>query len=466
MNNIVASTDNLEALCANIDSLVAEGRLDTVGVAGGDFNGILRGKYMPTTKFLAEAASPMALGDMVFVLDPSEGVVVDGPEEGWWPVSDRGFKEMRCLPIPESFRLVPWRDRTALILADYEFNDGKPVDAAPRRVLQRVVERARSLGFEPMTGYELEFFVFRETASSAAAKGYRDLEPGASRQQAWSMFQDAQDEHLIRHLQRGLESFGVPIETWLVEGAHGQYELNVPYADTMCSADRALLHRFAVKELAEREGLLATFMARPPGTAYGSSMHLHHSLRREDGTNAFSDPSAPAALSALARHFIAGQLALQRELSCLYAPNVNSYKRLLPGLSSGPIATWGFENWSTAVRVISSSPAATRVEFRTAGADANPYLAIAASLAAGLYGIEQRLEPPPATEGLADDVVDAPRVPRTLEEAMGALDGSAVARRLFGDHFVDVYLATRRGELDAFQHTVTDWEAARYLRAL
>lgn len=465
MDDLVASTGNLETLCASIEALADEGRLDTVGVAGSDFNGILRGKYLPTAKFLAEAASPMALGDMVFVLDPSEGVVVDGPDEGWWPVSDRGFREMRCLPVPESFRLIPWRDRTALILADYEFNDGTPVDAAPRRVLQRVVERARSLGFEPMTGYELEFFVFRETVRSAA-NGYRGLEPVASRRQAWSMLQDTQDEHLVRHLQRGLEAFGVPIETWLVEGAHGQYELNVPYADTMCSADRALLHRFAVKELAQREGWLATFMARPPGTAYGSSMHLHHSLRREDGSNAFSDPSAPAALSELARHFIAGQLALQRELACLYAPNVNSYKRLLPGLSSGPIATWGLENWSTAVRVISSSPKATRVEFRTAGADANPYLAMAASLAAGLHGIEQRLEPPPMTEGLADAVVDAPCVPSTLEEAMTALDGSAAARELFGDHFVDVYLATRRGELDAFQQTVTDWEAERYLKAL
>lgn len=465
MDDLLASTGTLETLCASIRALADEGRLDTVGVAGGDFNGILRGKYLPTAKFLAESASPMALGDMVFVLDPSEGVVVDGPDEGWWPVSDRGFREMRCLPVPESFRLIPWRDRTALILADYEFNDGTPVDAAPRRVLQRVVERARSLGLEPMTGYELEFFVFRATEASAA-NGYRGIEPVASRRQAWSMIQDARDERLVRHLQRGLESFGVPIETWLVEGGHGQYELNVPYADTMCSADRALLHRFAVKELAEREGWLATFMARPPGTAYGSSMHLHHSLRREDGSNAFSDPSAPNALSGLARHFIAGQLALQRELACLYAPNVNSYKRLLPGLSSGPFATWGFENWSTAVRVISSTPKATRVEFRTAGADANPYLAMAASLAAGLWGIEQRLEPPPVTTGLADDVTDAPRVPSTLEEAMHALDRSTVARELFGDHFVDVYLATRRGELEAFQQTVSDWEAERYLRAL
>jgi glutamine synthetase len=465
MENILASFDTLAALRSGIDTLIREDKLDTVGVGAGDFNGIVRGKYLPAAKFAAEIASPMAMGDMVFALDPADGVIVDGPSEGWWPVSDRGFKEMRCVPIPASFRLVPWRDRTALVLADFEFNDGAPVAAAPRRVLQRVVDRARSLGLEPMTGYELEFFVFRETGETAAAKRYHELEPCASRQQGWSLLQDAQDEGLLRLLRRGLEDFGVPVETWLVEGAHGQYELNVPYADAMCSADRALLHRFAIKELAERDGLLATFMARPPGAAYGSSMHLHHSLRREDGSNAFYDASAPNALSDLARHFIAGQLACQRELACLFAPNVNSYKRLVPGMSSGPTATWGVENWSTAVRVISASPAATRVEFRTAGADADPYLAMAASLAAGLYGIERRLEPPAVTEGLADEI-DAPRVPGSLDEAIRALDASAVGRELFGSHFVDVYLATRRAELEAFQHVVTDWEAERYMRAL
>lgn len=455
----------LEALRAELATLVDDGRLDTVAVCAGDFNGIVRGKYVPADRFVAELESPIALGDMLFVLDPVDGVVVDGPAEGWWPVSERGFKEMRCLPVPESFRILPWRDRTAIVLADFEFNDGTPVSAAPRRVLQRAIERARALGLAPMTGYELEFFVFRESAQSAATKGFRDLDPGASRRQAWSVIQDASEERFARRLREGLEGFGVPVETWLVEAAHGQYEINVPYADTMCSADRALLHRFAVKELAEREGRLATFMARPPGSAYGSSMHLHHSLWRADGTNAVYDADRPAGLSDLGRHFIAGQLALQRELACLYAPNVNSYKRLVPSLSSGRTATWGFENWSTAVRVINASPAAARIEFRTAGADADPYLAMAASLLAGLHGIERELEPPPVTEGLADEV-EAPAVPGSLDAAIRALDESSFARETLGDHFVDVYLATRRNELDAFQGAVTDWETERYLRAL
>jgi glutamine synthetase len=458
-------TAEFDVLRSGVEGLIEAGRLDTVGVGAGDFNGIFRGKYLPAEKFLAEIESPMAIGDMVFVLDPAEGVTIDGPDHGWWPVSERGFREMRCIPVPESFRLVPWRDRTAIVLADFTFNDGAAVEAAPRRVLQRVIDRARSMGLDPMAGYELEFFVFRETLDTVARKGYRDLTPFASRRQAWSMLQGRAEEGLARTLREGLDGFGIPVETWLVEGGHGQYEINVPYSDALQSADRALLHRFAIKELAEREGLLATFMARPPGSVYGSSMHLHHSLWRQDGTNALYDAEGDASLSDLARHFIAGQLACQRELACLFAPNVNSYKRLVPGLSSGPNATWGFENWSTAVRVIAASASATRIEFRTAGADADPYLAIAASLAAGLHGIEQRLEPPPVTRGLGDDV-DAQRVPGSLGEAIVALDGSAVARDFFGDHFVDVYLATRRGELEAFQNVVSDWEGERYLRSL
>jgi glutamine synthetase len=251
-----------------------------------------------------------------------------------------------------------------------------------------------------------------------------------------------------------------------VEGGAGQYEINVPYAGALEAADRAFLHRFAIKELVESDGSLATFMARPPGAAYGSSMHLHASLWGEDGTNAMSDPEGELKLSTTARRFIAGQLDAQHELTALIAPNVNSYKRLLPGMSSGATATWALENWSAAVRVISTTPASTRVEFRTPGADANPYLAIAAALAAGLSGIERELEPPPVATGLADEQDGARRVPASLWDAVGALEKSAIARDHLGDDFVEIYLATRRGELAAFQSAVTDWEAERYLLAL
>jgi glutamine synthetase len=459
---------NAEAVASLRESVIRladAGELDTIGVGGSDFNGIFRGKHMPAEAFAADLESPTSIGDMLFSLDTVDGVVEEGPDTGWWPISERGLREMACIPVPETFRIVPWRDRAAVVLCDYAFTDGRAVEAAPRQVLQRVIDRARAMGFEPRVGYELEFYVYRESLRSLQRKSHRDLEPFGQRH-AWSILRAGVEDGLLRRLRDGLRDFGIPIEAWTVEGGAGQYEINVPYADAMEAADRAFLHRFAVKELAETQGLIATFMARPPGSVYGSSLHLHHSLWREDAVNAMHDAGGELSLSSTARQFVAGQLECQYELSALFAPNVNSYKRLLPGMSAGANATWGLENWSTAVRVISSSPNATRVEFRTAGADANPYLAIAGSLAAGLSGIERGLEPPPRTRGIGDDDRDARAVPRSLEEAIGALHASQVAREYLGEEFVDVFLATRRGELHAFQRSVTDWEAQRYLLPL
>lgn len=444
--------------------LITSGEVDTVGLGASDFNGIFRGKHMPAETFLKNIANPMSIGDMLFALDPVDGVVEEGPAAGWWPISDRGMREMRGTPLPETFRMVPWRDRTAVALCEFAFTDGTPVDAEPRRVLQRVIERARSLGLEPMVGYELEFYVFGEDVRSAAAKGWKNLTPFAPRQ-AWGMARAGGDDGLLRTLRDGLRDFGIPVEAWSVEGGPGQYEINVPYSGALEAADRAFLHRFAVKELVERAGSIATFMARPPGVDYGSSLHLHHSLWLDDGSNGMSDADDDLRLSRRARQFIAGQLDCQYELAALYAPTVNSYKRLMPGMSSGATATWAVENWSAAVRVINSSPSATRVEFRTAGADANPYLAIAATLAAGLSGIERELEPPAVARGVADEQPGVRRVPASLWEAVDALQSSAVARDFLGGEFVEIYLATRRGELAAFQHAVSDWEAQRYLMA-
>ena len=455
----------LEALRSTVTELVAEGSLDTVGVGAGDFNGIFRGKYLPASAFADRIAHPVMISDMLFAFDPADGVAEHGPDGFWWPLSERGLKEMRCTPQPSSFRLVPWRDRTAVVLGSFTFNDGRPVTSEPRRVLQRVIDRARAQGFEPRVGYELEFYVFQESARSIRHKGFRDLDTLAPRQ-AWSMTGGAAQEQLLRKLRDGLRDFGIPVEAWSVEGGRGQYEINVPYCDALRAADQALLHRFAVKEIAADLGVTATFMARPPGSSYGSSLHLHHSLWAADGTNAMSDPGAEHGLSAVASSFVAGQLAAQRELICMLAPLINSYKRLLPGMSSGATATWGVENWSTAVRVINSSPAATRAEMRTAGADANPYLAIAATLAAGLNGVERGLVPPAQTRGLVEHGGTTVHVPGSLEAGIRALTSSEVAREFFGAEFVEVYAATRRAELDAFQGVVTDWEAERYLYAI
>jgi glutamine synthetase len=456
---------DFEYLRQAVTRLVDEGGLEAVGVGASDFNGIFRGKMLPAERFVANIEDPLAIGDMFFVFDPAEGVAEEGPGKGWWPLSDEGFREMRCRPLPETFRMVPWRDRTGLVLCDFAFTDGTEVGAAPRKVLERVVARARELGYEPFCGYELEFYLLRESAGTLRSRHWQDLAAHSPRAQGWSMLRAGLDDDVLRPLRDGLRDFGIPVEAWAVEGGAGQYEINVPYATALEAADRAFLHRFAIKEIAARHGCLATFMARPPGMPYGSSLHLHQSLWTPEGDNAFHEAADGDRLSELARSFVAGLLANQYELAALYAPNVNSYKRLLPGMSSGGNATWGFENWSTGVRVIATSPSATRVEFRSPGADANPYLAIAAALAAGLDGIERGATPPAASRGDAS-ASDARRVPRGLHEAITALEGSAMARGAFGEQFLGVYAATRRAELDAFQRTVSDWEAERYLEAL
>jgi glutamine synthetase len=459
-------SETVEDLRHRVAGLVASGELTSVGIGASDFSGIYRGKNIPASVFLEAVSSPIRIADMFFALDPGEGVTVNGPPEGWWPLSDRGFREMLCMTVPESFRLVPWRRGWGLALCDFVFSDGTTVGAAPRQVLRRIVERAAGIGLVAKVGYELEFIVFTETDESLRAKGYRDLQTLAGHAQTWGMVRSGVEDVFLAVLRDGLSGFGIPVEAWSVEGAQGQYEINVPYSEAMEAADRAFLHRFAVKELAARNHLLATFMARVPGSRYGSSFHLHQSLWDGAGTNAMHDPACADGLSDTARHFIAGQLACQYELACLFAPTVNSYKRLLPGMSAGANATWGIENWSAALRVLTSPAQAARVELRTPGADANPYLAIAAGIAAGLYGIEHKLDPPPPIRGDATQVPGAAEMPRSLGEAIVALRESAMAREYFGDEFVDVFVATRQAELDAFQQTVTDWEAARYLVSL
>jgi glutamine synthetase len=444
--------------------LLTRGELDTVVLATGDFNGVLRGKFLAADEFARDPLHPATIGDMVFVFDPADGVPLDGPEQGWWPFGAEGFRDLRMLPDPATFRLVPWAQRTGLVLCDFEHSDGATLEVDPRSVLRRVLDRAAAAGFAVEVGYELEFYVLLETAASLRAKRWQDLDYRAVRPFAWAIERGLSDEGLIRALRTGLEAFGLPVESWTSEGGAGQQELNCPHTDAMTAADRALLHRFAVRSIAEREGELATFMARVPGQEYGSSMHLHQSLWTTAGANAMHDPRADDGLSAECRSYIAGQLATLPELTCMLAPTINSYKRLRPWASAGVDLTWGFENWSTTLRVMAGSENATRVEHRTAGADANPYLAMAATIAGGLHGIEHGLQPPEPVSGPGYEA-GAGRVPRTLEQALTAFEASPLAHEWFGEQFVAAYAATRRAEIEAFAESVTVWEVERYLEA-
>jgi glutamine synthetase len=364
---------------------------------------------------------------------------------GYFPRA--GYPDMLAIPDLETARIVPWHDHTALVLCDFAGADGSAIPLSPRSVLRSVVERARSMGTEPIVGVELEFYVLRETPQSALAKRPSQLAAVDERPSVYGVVAASRHEAFAGTVRETLREYGLAVEACNPEAGPGQFEINVRAASALQAADEAFLLKSAVKEIAARQGLLATFMAKPRSDWPGSSCHLHFSLR--DG--------APPAL----RHFTGGLLAAMPELTALFAPNPNSYRRLAPYSWAATTATWSGDNRSAGVRALG-----TRVEHRQAGADANPYLAVAAALAAGLDGVQRECEPPPPVEGDIYSLPDAPALPVTLAEATDLLERSALARDWLGTDVVDHCVAMRRAELAAQAAAVTDWETTRYLEAL
>ena len=358
------------------------------------------------------------------------------------------------MPDLETARIVPWHDRTALLLCDFVDRDGRAIPLSPRAVLRSVVERAAAMGVEPIVGIELEFYALRETPQSVLTKRPSQLQAVEERPSVYGVVAASRHEDFAGAVRATLQEYGLAVEACAPEAGPGQFEITVRAAPALRAADEAFLLKSAVKEIAARHGLLATFMAKPRSDWPGSSCHLHLSLR--DG--------APAAM----RHFLGGLLEGMAELSAIFAPTPNSYRRLAPYSWAATTATWSVDNRSAGVRAIPDGDAIARVEHRQAGADANPYLAAAAALAAGLDGVRRACEPPPPVDGdvyaLADGAV--PALPTTLGAATDLLERSALAREWLGDDVVDHCVAMRRAELAAQSAAVTDWETARYLEAL
>jgi glutamine synthetase len=323
------------------------------------------------------------------------------------------------------------------------------------------VERYEQLGLQPRLAAEYEFIVFRETEESAMAKGFRGLQPLSPRAMPYGALQGAKDASLIGPIADALRALRVPVDTWNPEGAAGQYELNLAHADALESADQAFLFKHAVKELCALNGCTATFMPKLAAGEWGSSLHVHQSVWSGE-TPVFYAADADEHLSPLMRHFIAGQLLTLVDFTPIWLPTPPSYKRLGPYTAAGTTATWGGDNKTLALRALAHRPAYARVEHRVAGADANVYLAFAALLAGGLYGIEHELALPPPTTGDAYASAGLSQLPRTLEAAIPAFEQSAVAAEYLGSSFVRRYGATRRWEVERSQAEVTDWELRRY----
>jgi glutamine synthetase len=446
---------------ADIRTLLEQNDVRRVKLGVFDIDGALRGKYVSLEKLLAAAESGLGFCDVVFGWDVGDVLYDNVAVTGW----HTGYPDAHCRVDLSSFRMIPWEPGTAFFLMDFEGRDGRPLAIAPRQVLDTVVERAEKMGYTPYFSAEYEFFIFRETPESLREKGFRNLTPLTPGMFGYSVLRASANSELVLQLLDQLAAFKVPLEGFHTETGPGVYEAAITVDRARPAADKAALFKTAVKEIAARHGLIPTFMAKWSAALPGSSGHLHQSLwDRESQHNLFAGDGD--SMSPLMKQYTAGLVANMPDFMAMICPTINSYKRTVPGAWAPVNATWGIDNRTTAVRVIPGGKKSTRVEMRLAGADINPYLAMAASLAAGLDGIERGLELPPPTVNAYVNVGDGQPLPHTLDAAVKLFRKSAVARRWLGDEFVEHFAATREWEVRQYEKAVTDWELARYFEAI
>ena len=429
---------------------VERGAIDTVIAAFTDMQGRLMGKRLDAEFFLEELDAGHEVEGCNYLLalemdmDPVPGYAM----ASW----ERGYGDFGLQPDLATLRRVPWHEATALVLCDVLGHDGTPVAPSPRQVLRSQVERAAALGYEAMFGSELEFFLFRESYEEARAKHYRDLTPSVAYILDYHVLAAGYDEPFLREVRNAMAAAGMKVESSKGEAWPGQHEINFRYKGALETADDHVVYKTGLKAMAHQHGLSVTFMAKPDHAGVGSSCHIHSSLWR-DGEAAFAGESE------VFRQYLAGQIAAAAELAIFYAPAINSYKRYAAGSWAPTTLAWGYDNRTCGFRIVGHG-SSLRAETRIPGADANPYLAFAALLASGLYGIEQGLELGPAFEGNAYES-DVQRFPHALRDAIAALEQGTMARAAFGDEVVDHYLNYARTEQRLFDEVVTCYERER-----
>jgi len=438
---------------------VAAGRVDTVLVAVTDMQGRLQGKRMHAAYFLDEVLAHGTEGCSYLLAVDVDMNTVDGYAMSSW---DTGYGDFVMDLDLGTLRRIPWHEGTALVLADLRWEDGTDVVASPRQVLRRQLARLHERGLEAFVGTELEFIVFRDTYEAAWRGGYRGLTPANLYNVDYSMLGTARIEPLLRRIRKGMAGAGLVVESAKGECNLGQHEIAFRYTDALRTADNHVIYKTGAKEIAAQEGMSLTFMAKYDERE-GNSCHVHLSFRDADGRPVLADEEAHDAagdgLSPMGRHFLAGQLARLRELTLLFAPNINSYKRYVAGSFAPTAVRWGRDNRTCALRLVGHGPS-LRVENRVPGGDVNPYLAIAGMVAAGLDGIDRELPLEDAYQGNAY-LADAARVPDSLDEARRLWVQSPFARQVFGDDVVDHYANMAAVELAAYGRAVTDWERYR-----
>jgi len=433
---------------------IGEGEIDTVILAFTDMQGRLQGKRLSAEFFLDEVAQHYSEGCNYLLAVDVDMNTVDGYAMSSW---ERGYGDFVFVPDMNTARRVPWQPGSVLVIADLTWLDGAPVVASPRQILAAQVARLAERGLVALAGTELEFIVYRDTYEQAAAKDYRDLTPANQYNVDYSILGTARIEPLLRRIRNEMAGAGLYVESAKGECNLGQHEIAFRYAEATTTCDNHSIYKTGAKEIAAQEGMSITFMAKP-NAREGNSCHIHLSVRGQDGTPVMAG-EGQYGLSELGEHFLAGQLAAMREFALCYAPNVNSYKRYVPGSFAPTSVRWGPDNRTCALRLVGHGQS-LRVENRTPGGDVNPYLAVAAMIAAGLHGIDHELplEPPVTGNAYADTEV---RVPYTLHDALALWQNSELAAEAFGTEVVEHYANYARVELTAYEAAVTDWELRR-----
>lgn len=446
----------LEALRKAVDA----GTIDTVLVAAIDMQGRLMGKRFHARFFLDGGYKETHCCNYLLAVD-MEMTTVPGYKSSNW---EKGYGDYVMKPDLSTLRQVPWLEATALCLSDLVDHDtGEEVAISPRSILKRQVARARAMGFEPMMATELEFYLFENSYEALRDSHFAGLRPVSGYNEDYHIFQTTKEEDVMRAARNGLYDAGIPIENSKGEADAGQEEINYKYSDALDTADNHVIIKNGVKEIAWTKGKSVTFMAKYDHRRAGSSSHVHQSLWTADGEPCFQDHDDVHGMSQLMKHYVAGQLTHAREITAFLAPYVNSYKRFTIGMFAPTKAVWSADNRTAGFRVCGVHTKAVRVECRIPGSDINPYLACAALLAAGLDGIENKLELEPEMRGDMYHADGIREIPHNLREAAALLHGSAMLRRAFGDDVVEHYHHAAQWEISETDRVVTDFEIQRLL---
>ncbi len=442
--------------------IIEERKLSHVKVGIVDNDGLMLGKYMGKSKFLASLEKGFSFCDVVLGWDVKDQLYDNTTYTGW----HTGYPDAAVRILPHSCRELPLEDNMLFFLCEFT---GKAESLCSRALLRRMIQKLQKMGYEPFAAFEYEFFLFNETPQSVRDKGFRNLQPFTPDYCGYSMLRNSVHSDLYRKILSLAEEMDFPIESIHTESGAGVIEAAIAVDDAESAADKAALFKTFIKVLAQKNELMATFMARWSQDYPGQGGHIHVSLRStETGNPVFSDPEQPFGMSEVQRHFVGGLQHLMPEFMALLAPTINSYSRLVPGFWAPTHATWGVENRTCALRVIPGGITSQRVEYRLGAADASPYLALAAVLASGLHGIENRIEPIEQVRGNAYEQQSSDKLalPRSLFDAAQRLKGSQAAHKLFGSEFVEHYAASREWEEREFRKHITDWELERYFEII